>query len=379
MIRRQNGHVLLLSIMAFGFFVAARAAVRQTSSVTSVRRQLTHQVYRGKAPWPRVVYDGHGPCSLCAQALKLAQAQFDSNKVYLYGPPIIPKGFTSTLIIGPKPGYISGGNGMWHDPKVFRVVGVTTFVYWQKVPSEGRRLIAIDAPMNWQGDNYTILFGPANVAAEQYLKDPQSHKATTILPYGWRPPFVFRNNKTGHLWAVDVGPPWAALSNWWVHKLNPARPGTPAAHSDIASFCVVEFRPTLATLFPPPVLKLSRWLYRALGPDRNEGTLNPTATLRNSARAAWANVLMRPWALTEAPYNTRATVNADLDAWAKTKLRHRIIYDELEWDYPIAERALAHYYTARFHWPLKRAKKIAARALNVAFRSYFVFSTEQGD
>jgi hypothetical protein len=40
-----------------------------------------------------------------------------------------------------------------------------------------------------------------------------------------------------------------------------------------------------------------------------EGTLQPTARIKNLVEQAWANAAMRPWALKRDPYNSRAEVD----------------------------------------------------------------------
>lgn len=104
--------------------------------------------------------------------------------------------------------------------------------------------------------------------------------------------------------------------------------------------------------------------------------MHPTARLRIQSQETMANVAMRPWALTEKSYNTRAEVDAGLRVWAKEKPQHDRLYAAIQHQYPMAERALDHYYAARFHWSPDKSHRVAAQALDIAFRSYFAFSTE---
>lgn len=340
-------------------------------------------------PWPRVLYQGNKLSFACAQALPLAQSQFDSDHFYLYGPPPVPPGSASALVLGPKPGDISGGDGIAYDRKVFRKMngpvrsGPNRIAFWQKQASSGRRLVVTDEYFNWQGDQYALLsispdITPARFWAEfpgyNRVAGPPVPGMTTIVPYTWRPPLVLSDKTNGRLWAVDVGGPYIFLRRWKIHPLDT---------SAVLSPCIVRFHPRVtnaALLLPAPVRALAGLLDRALGPGENEGTLHPTAALRNAAQATWANVAMRPWALTREPYDTRAQVDANLRLWAKDAPLFQAIYDDIQRQYPLAKRALARYYRVRFRKSAKEANALAARALDIAFRSYFDFpSNDAGD
>lgn len=348
-----------------------------------------HVVTAGGHPWPRILYQGNKLSFACAQALPLAQSQFDSDHFYLHGPPSVPPAFPSALVLGPKPRDIPGGDGIAYDRKVFRKMtgppapGPVSYriAFWQKQASHGRRLVLTDEYFNWEGDQYALLsissdITPARFWAEfpgynRLAAGPPAHGMTTVVAYNWRPPLVLSDKTSGRMWAVDVGDSW----RWNIHPLDPSAALSP---------CIVRFHPRVTSavsLLPSPVRRLAGLLDRALGPGgEHEGTLHPIAALRNDAQATWANVAMRPWALTREPYNTRAQVDANLRLWAKDAPLFQTIYDDIQRQYPLAERALARYYRVRFRKSVKEANTLAARALDIAFRSYFNFpSNDAGD
>ena len=343
------------------------------------------QAWASATAWPRLSANSHHS-SVCRQALKLARSQFQSGNFYLYWPPPVPHDFASTLVLRPKRGDIGAGYGIWSDPRFFRTTVKKTnaapdTLYWQRSASRGRRFVALDIPFNWQGDWYALFSIPADWSLKQFWKK-RPHSGSTRLPsgvmtyvnYSWRPPMVLVDNNNGRLWAVNMGPPYALFGKWRVFVLD--QNGTKPR-------CTVRFHQVLskpAWSLPEAVRRFARLCNRALGPDdQSGGTMHPIATLRLESQETMANLAMRPWALTLKPYNTRAEVDADLRAWAKEGPQYRQLYAQIQRQYPVAERALGRYYATRFHWRLEKANRVAARDLDIVFRSYFVFSTEQGN
>jgi hypothetical protein len=137
-------------------------------------------------------------------------------------------------------------------------------------------------------------------------------------------------------------------------------------------------------LLPAEVRALSRLLDEALGPGTDEGTLQPTAGLRNKAAHVRANATFRPWALVSAtPYNSRAEVDAGLEEWARGVRPRRLLLAKIIAAYTPAQRSLATFYERAFGLPRADAAEVAAWALDIIFRSYFVFPRDgeapQGD
>ena len=83
---------------------------------------------------------------------------------------------------------------------------------------------------------------------------------------------------------------------------------------------------------------------------------------------------MRPWAALKAqPNNDRGRVEAGLQKWARSATEFGKLYQEISKQYPKAENALARYYKAKFRKKTDEARSAAKQALDIAFRSYFVF------
>jgi hypothetical protein len=126
----------------------------------------------------------------------------------------------------------------------------------------------------------------------------------------------------------------------------------------------------------PAVRELAAALDEALGPGTGEGTLHQTAAVRDEVAREWANASLRPWALTDPPYNSRGEVDRGLAEWARGVAAREALLRRIKASYPAAERELARYYAARFERSPALAQ-LARTALDHMFRSYFVFSKRQ--
>lgn len=116
----------------------------------------------------------------------------------------------------------------------------------------------------------------------------------------------------------------------------------------------------------------------SLGPGLNEGTLQPTAAIRNRVRHLWANAALRPWALTDRDrYNSKEEVNSGLEEWSKNGPSYRNVYRKIMITYPLAERDLAEYYKKRFHLQSSDAERLAKWVLEIAYCANYSFSNGQ--
>src|SRR5262249_18741433 len=114
------------------------------------------------------------------------------------------------------------------------------------------------------------------------------------------------------------------------------------------------------------------------GPGNDEGTLQPTARQRLHVEHLLGNAAFRPWALSDADaYNSRNEVDAGLDAWARMNSARARLRKQMLGAYPAAERALAEYYASAFGLQPGKAREVAAWALDLTFRSYFVFHRDE--
>jgi hypothetical protein len=207
-------------------------------------------------------------------------------------------------------------------------------------------------------------------------------KLGAIINNASRPPLVFRQKDSGQYWMIVAGPNYYdMLDTWRVSTIGPA---------GAEDRCTIHFRPDVnfvvgslspavlaAGLLPPAVRRLERLLDESMGQD-DGGTLKPISRLRWSAGQAWINVAMRPWALGErrGPYNTRAEVDENLEAWSRKGASYRRLHREILRQYPLAEQALGRFYQQSFHLTPDAAKEQAAWALDIAFRWHYTFHSD---
>jgi hypothetical protein len=244
-------------------------------------------------------------------------------------------------------------------------------VYWLRTPGkEQRRIVVAEESFGWRGDMYWLYLADPGLAPETFLQERATESlgadAVAVISNSWRPPLVFQLPEASGQWFIDVGQPFQPLGRWMVYASNSAEP-----------ICNVSFGTQPGSqerLLPAEVRALSRLLDEALGPGRNEGTLHPTATIRDHAERVSANAAFRPWALGDTQLaNSRAQVDAGLKAWARGVRPRQALLRKIGETYARASRPLAAYYKRFFGLSDADADKVSAWALDVIFRSYFVF------
>jgi len=327
--------------------------------------------------WPQLSSGSRSP--ECVQALQLGRTAFRSKDFVLYGPPAIPADFDSALALWTNDIEISGGNALRSDPAVFDKLplggqGSSRSLYWQKKPYGGMRLAIRERDMGWRGDTYSLYAVKEDVESKELLDAPippgnPSERFVPLVEDNWRPPLVLLEKRNGQPWIIDVGEPYVFLGDWRVYV---------EGSDGVTLRCTVRFRPGVkrpVELLPVPVRRLAGLLDQTIGPGNDEGTLQPTARLRNSVNDTWANVALRPWATLE-PYNSRRQVDAGLIAWSRRGASYARVHRQIEQQYPAAEQALASYYRTTLHLPAANANALAASELDAAFRSNFVLPRE---
>ena len=283
----------------------------------------------------------------CEQARQLAEAVYASSAPRLYAPQSLPEPFAERWQLGALQTDISAGAPLYHGDAFERAPDALGR-YRYVAHLDGRQLIVEQRPRGWQGDVYSDLLRGANTPDTLLLED------------SWRPPLVFADDHG--MWLVTQGEPYQVLSPWRVFSASGAQPA-----------CVLGFRAHAGPL-PAAVDRLTALLDEALGPGLNEGTLQPTARIRLAAAHLLGNLAQRPWALDAATaYNSRATVDAALREWADQAPEHRVLLDKLDAHYRPAEQALADYYQRVFGAPDDAARAMAAWALDLLYRVWFVF------
>jgi hypothetical protein len=310
----------------------------------------------------------------CSDAMNLASAMFQSTASRLYAPLTIPTGFRSTLVLGASKMDISGGDALTSAEDFEKSPQDIRNIYWARETNGALRVVVREISHGWRGDTYDLYLVEAAIAKDDFLNSINS--ATGYSPYqpvvssAWRPPLVFQHPQQKAKWFIDVGLPFQVFSDWRVFSSKGRN-----------TICTISFSPPgkdAAARLPRSVKRLARKLDEALGPGSDEGTLQPTARTRLNAAHVLANVALRPWALVDDDaYNSRGEVDTGLEDWAKVNSSRRRLYRKILKEYPAAERSLATYYANTYGLQPQKAREAAAWALDLVFRSFFVFSNGQ--
>ena len=326
---------------------------------------------------PRLVGKTNGPS--CRVALELATAAFKSDSSSLDWPIAQPASGVAKIILRQNGLDISGGQAIEADGAQFEAIrqslgdhySVTTF--WAKHASGGNRLAVVDQPHGWRGDRYAVyLLGaavtPETLAAQlRPIADGRDSALAPLLDYQRTIPLILQNERAGEYWLIDRGQPWEVMPDWRVHVVSTAGESQP---------CRIDFgvpQKPLAGL-PPAVRMLADALDEALGPGNDEGTLQQTARIRITVEKGWANSALRPWALTDEPYNDRAEVAAGLVEWSRANVARSALLRRIERARSSAEVALAAYYSARLKYSTASARRLSRQAIDHMVRTHFVFS-----
>ena len=324
--------------------------------------------------WPRLD-DGYPRSGICVAALEIANSAYRSDSFYLYAPPTVAKESGVVLALQPSAVDISGGDALIADQAVFQKIvkqqGARN-IYWQTKAQYGLRYVMNEEPLGWQGDRYTLYALKDDVTPDQFIEgihiDAVEQAFDPLIAEGWRPPLLLQDQRTGDVWAIDVGAPYVFLSDWGIYSVG----------QDGAKLrCVIHFHPkakTATALLPRSVQVLARDLDATLGSGADEGTLHPTARIQVEASHMWANVALRPWAaLMGKPYNSREQVDAELRAYRGKGASFRKLYSDINAAYPRAALALTRYYQVKLGKDIGEARALAKHVLGIAFRIYFVF------
>lgn len=308
---------------------------------------------------------------VCVDAMRLANGVFRSSAVRLYAPDALPSGMASRMILGTFMSDVSGGDalrkGMTNDFERVAIPGGS--LYWlRQVKGHARHIVITSESVGWRGDLYSLFLVDASIDKKYLLDNWRAHgrdASKAVIANTWRPPWVFRL-PDGTAWFVSLPRPWrvyAGMSKPICTIRFTEAPGDPVRH------------------LPQAVRWLVADLDEALGhPSHAQGTLHSVARTRQHARRVLFNVALRPWALAEhsAVYNSREEVDAGLAKWAKIAPSYARIFVDIRKIYPQAEEALASYYADRFHLTSAHARKEARWVLDLMYRSWFVFHSDEG-
>lgn len=320
----------------------------------------------------------------CAEARLLAQTMFQSDSPTLYAPLLLPPDMRSSLVLGATERDISAGDALTATDLFEKLslsadlpISTPDEVYWLRKPGKDqKRIVVAEESFGWRGDMYWLYLANSGLDPDDFLQrlatESLGADATAVVSNSWRPPLVFQLPGAPGQWFIDVGPPFEPLGRWMVYASDLAEP-----------ICSVSFGTEPGRherLLPAEVRALSRLLDEALGPGKNEGTLHPTAALRDLAERVSANAAFRPWALGNTDLaNSRAQVEAGLKEWARGVRARQALLRRINETYARAPSSLAAYYKRFFGLSAADADKVSAWALDIIFRSYFVFSRHGED
>jgi len=306
----------------------------------------------------------------CRDAIKLARAMFQSTAPRLYAPLTMPVDFKSTLVLGASELDISSGGVLGTSEDFERIPEGIRSIYWARETNAAMRVVVREIPHGWRGDMYELYLLDDAITKDDFLSSigtaTDTSRYQAVVAGTWRPPLVFQHPGQTTKWFIDVGQPFNVFSDWRVFSSN-----------NTHALCTITFKPqgiNAEDRLPRSMKKLIHKLDEALGPK----TLWPAARTKLDAQYILANAALRPWALIDRDaYNTRSEVDAGLEDWAKANRSHALLYREITSEYPAAEHALAAYYVNTYGLSPRDAGDVAIWVLDLAFRSFFVFSNGQ--
>ncbi len=318
-----------------------------------------------------------GPLNADSQlALKIARLAFQSkqSKVFDAGQEVRDK--CKELVVWPidQADIASDTTQFENSPSG----GESKLICVQKIPFEGTRFVVRQKYFNWAGDWFNILLLTSKDSPQEIFKKLDNiETGPEDLPKGyvtvtrdtWQRPWILKNPATGKFFAFDTQHPADFLADWDVYA--PTREGKGKI------ICKIRFKPSAkdaVSLLPKgPLAQIGILLDKIIGkPKTDEGTFHATDRLRIEVEQMWGNVLFRPWAIAE-PKNSRSAVDRYLKRWAHGSGTYRMQYAKLQALYPQALAALAQYYEKGLSKSHPEAQKMAAKNLDLAYRSHFKF------
>ena len=313
----------------------------------------------------------------CQAAIKMAEKAFYSTEYSLFWPVPAPDESAHRIVLSRKIKDISGGDALEAAPDVFvrkrnRELSAETVIFWQRSAADGKRFVVLDSPFSWRGHWYHLFVVDGHLGVDEFVQDIRNGTIPDpILGRNrWQPPILLQSLETEGLWILDQGERGIGLSPWKVLFLG---------KSGVTKTCQIEFSTEQSlglSRMPPSVRKFAALTDQALGPGRNEGTLQPTQQIRNRVAGHWTILSKRPWAFEPNPANTREEIETGLAQWAAAhSARADLLQDMIE-EYGHAERELAQFFVSEFDIAESDARDFSAYAMDIMLRSYFVFHRE---
>ncbi|MBS1992200.1 MAG: hypothetical protein JSS83_16875 [Cyanobacteria bacterium SZAS LIN-3] len=351
--------------------------------------QVSAREIRPQTSWPKLITGSKSP--ECMQVFKAAKLAFNAGGSQIDENTEAVKNADMGLVLAPEGSAVevAGAKAFWFDAQYIdtnaREHDNVPSLYWQKVPIKGGKFLVGQKKMNWQGDWYDLYFVNADLPLdrmESIVNDAQkeSQAESTSIPEGsviyrnlWHRPWFFYNKQSKNFIAVNVQSNWLSRDNnffpdWKIYA--------PDGGSKVKLIGTIKFAPNMDAfkLLPRgPLRELALLLDKIIGiPKGDEGTFQATPRLKADAAFAWANLIIRPWAMAE-PSNSLNEVEAGLKRWSKGSPVYKKQYAQLKALYPMALQSLTEYYQTSGKLPPAAARKLATKALDRAYRSNFKF------
>lgn len=322
--------------------------------------------------------EGNSESDACSDAFKLANAVFYSRSPRLYAILKFPDDMNSQMVLGAQELDISGGDALTADAQVFEKRSFIEpysrrSLYWEKRPHHQTRIVVKEKSAGWRGDMYDLFLIDAKITPDVFMDtDFRRNNPDSGIPapinHSWRPPLVLAHKKTGERWFIKMMDFHTILEDWVIYAHTP---------NGYEQTCTISFKETdegTIRSFPKNVRKFVRLLDEALGPGNNEGTLQETARRRIDVKHLWANVMLRPWALSDnSRYNSKVEVDQGLEQWSEIGPSHKAVHADIKKTYPVAEKELSDYYQKQFNLTPDGAAQLAKWVMEIAYCSNFAF------
>lgn len=354
--------------------------------LVAVRAEASPQSH---SAWPKLISKHSLP--ECNQVLSAARLLFNSTAPEFSEDCQPVRKAKLGVILGPLPGDYrdcESGCAFWFDSTWIvpdKPDGERPRIFKQKEVELGSRFVVGQKPMNWQGDWFDVYCVEANMPVDKIealvkesfhsgqVENKKMAGAYIVYRDLWHRPWLFRNPANKHVVAVNPRSDWLqrnekVIPDWAIYRAS--------APGQVELVGIIRFSPEskpLALLPRGPLRDMFALLDNIIGiPSQSEGTLQPTARLRGETRVVLGNLMLRPWALGQ-PANSKEEVEKGLKRWSKGSAVYRQQYEQLKRLYPRALDALTVYYQKTFKEPPAKARALATRNLDLAYRSHFTF------
>lgn len=251
-------------------------------------------------------------------------------------------------------------------------------IFWGNTPMQGNRLVIQISEAGWRGDTFYLYLIAQDITPDDFLTTLANFESKElpqplVFDGTWLEPLIFRHKISEKIWILDLN----STLDYDVSKPLSWNVYTPIGDK-LEKICSIDFPQLNAKEYDDlqSLIKFSSLLMETYGDGSDEGTLQPTARIRRSAKRQLYNALFRPWSLQD-PYNSKLEVDEGLKMWAQQDDLTKALYQKIQHQYALAQRSLERFYHKQYGLSLKEAQNFAAYALDIVYRKHFMFHSEQ--